>query len=451
MKLLYFECGMGAAGDMLMSALYELCAEKELFLKSMNDAFAPFHVTLSADSCIKCGIRGTHITVSVDGEEEGHSHSSAGQAAHLHHSSGHDAHSHTSAEHEEHTHHTSELHGPSEQHDNPGHSHHHASYRSVLDKIASLPFPSRVKEDAAAIYQLIGEAESRVHDTELDQIHFHEVGTLDALADVVGCALLIEMISPDQILCSPIHAGSGFVHCAHGILPVPAPATAELLKGIPYYTGSIESELCTPTGAAVLKHFTEKFLSMPAMITESIGYGMGNRDFAAANCVRAFLGERFEEGRTSERNDSEDVFQTDDSVLSISCNIDDMTGEALGLAAEILLSAGALDVLTIPVQMKKNRPGILLTCICERKDRERMTGLFFLHTSTRGVRYQIYERAKLHSEFETKNTPYGKIRMKKSSGYGIEKEKPEFEDVKAAILENNYTISIDEVTKSLRP
>lgn len=450
MKLLYFECSMGAAGDMLMSALYEICREKELFLKTMNEAFAPFSVTLSAACSVKCGITGTHITVRVDGEEEGHSHSAAKRDVHPHHGKEHGGHSHASAGNDAYPDHSSGTENSAEQHTSHDHNHHHADYQSILSRIGSMPLSAQVKKDAAAIYQLIAEAEARVHDTDLQHIHFHEVGSLDALADVVGCAVLIHMIAPDQILCSPIHAGSGFVRCAHGILPVPAPATAELLKGIPYYTGTISSELCTPTGAAVLKHFAEKFLPMPAMMTESVGYGMGTKDFAAANCVRAFLGERYEEGQAACGDDPEDGFQADDSVLSISCNIDDMTGEALGLATEIMLSAGALDVFTIPVQMKKNRPGILLTCLCERKDQEKFTALFFLHTTTRGVRYQIFERAKLDSEFENRNTPYGKIRMKKSSGYGIAKEKPEFEDVKEVILKNHCSISVDDVTKSIR-
>lgn len=436
MKTIYLECNMGAAGDMLMSALYEICEQKEWFLYKMNEIFAPYGIALTAEAVTKCGICGTHMQVLISGEEEGelqHSHDQKDSPKNEH---AHDltAHAHETSSHVQDGTDTAAH----------GHPHVHADYQSVLDRIHSLALAEEVKSDAAAIYQLIGEAEAKVHGTTLDQIHFHEVGSLDALADVVGCALLIRLIAPEQILASPVHVGNGFVKCAHGVLPVPAPATAELLKGIPCYTGSITSELCTPTGAAVLKYYVSRFFPMPAITTSAIGYGMGKKDFDIANCVRAFL------GNTDDYREEEDTaLSCDDTILSISCNIDDMTGEALGLATEILMAAGALDVYTIPVQMKKNRPGILLTCICELEDREKFTGLFFLHTSTRGVRYQTFERAKLESTFETRSTSYGDIRIKKSMGYGIKKEKPEFEDLKSVVLKNGCSMSLDEVTKSL--
>lgn len=421
MKTIYLECNMGAAGDMLMASLYEICEEKQLFLHTMNEVFAPFGVSVSADSTRKCGVCGTHMTVLVQGAEEDTSQENL--HVHLHEGGNIDEAHHADTD----RHHHADGH----QH------HHHASYPSMLEKIHALALPDKVKEDSAAVYRLIAEAEAKVHGTTLQQIHFHEVGTLDALADVVGCAYLIYLIAPEQIFASPIHVGNGFVHCAHGILPVPAPATAELLKGIPFYTGSIASELCTPTGAALLKYYVRQFFSMPPLTVTVIGYGMGNKDFASANCIRAFLGQ------------SEKDFPCDDSVLAISCNIDDMTGEAMGLATEIFMAAGALDVYTIPVQMKKNRPGILLTCICKPEERDKFTGLFFLHTSTRGVRYQIYDRAKLASTVETRHTAYGNIRIKKSSGYGIEKEKPEFEDLKSVVLKNDCSLSLSDIAKTM--
>lgn len=433
MKTIYLECNMGAAGDMLMSALYELCEQKEWFLYKMNGVFAPYGVVLTAESVTKCGIAGTHLHVLVQNTDEGASPKTSNAAA------GNITPETTAHSHEEHTHETD---AQGEQA-----THFHNDYPSILAQIQSLPLAEEVKEDAAAIYQLIGNAEAKVHNTTLEQIHFHEVGTLDALADVVGCSLLIHLIAPEQILASPVHVGNGFVRCAHGVLPVPAPATAELLKGIPYYTGSITSELCTPTGAAILKYYVSRFFPMPTITTSAVGYGMGTKDFEIANCIRAFLGDT---NMDYTEEYSEEGFSGDDTILSISCNIDDMTGEALGLATEILMAAGALDVYTIPVQMKKNRPGILLTCICELEDREKFTGLFFLHTSTRGVRYQIFERAKLESTFETRSTSYGDIRIKKSTGYGIKKEKPEFEDLKSVVLKNGCSMSLDEVTKSLR-
>ena len=398
MKTIYLECNMGATCDMLMSALYEICEQKDWFLYKMNEVFAPYGVSLTAESTTKCGIRGTKIDILVQEPEN----ASADNAVKL-----------------------------------------YTDYPSILALIKSLPLVDEVRSDATAIYHMLSEAEASVHGTDISQLHFHEAGSLDTIASVVGSALLIHLIAPEQILASPIHVGSGFVHYDHAVLPVPAPTTAELLKGIPYYSGSITGELCTPIGAALLKYYAVDFLPLPIITTSSIGYGMGKKDFEIANCIRAFYGE------TDSYIGSEDEFSSDDTVLSISCNIDDMTGEALGLATEILMAAGALDVYTIPIQMKKNRPGILLTCICEPKNREKFTGLFFLHTSTRGVRYQTSPRAKLESTFETRATSYGDIRIKKSSGYGIKKEKPEFEDLKSVVLKNGYSMSIDEVAKSL--
>ena len=401
MKTLYFECKMGAAGDMLMAALYEICDQKDIFLQTMNEAFSGYGIQIFPEEAKKCGISGTHMRVTINGKEEV---VSSDAAAHHH--------THTEQDHE--------------------HAHH--SYPSILAQIEHLELPAQVKADAAAIYQLIGNAEASVHNTTLEQIHFHEVGTLDALADVCGCALLMYLIAPGKILSSPLHVGSGFVRCAHGVLPVPAPATTELLKGTPFYSGSIKGELLTPTGAAILRHYVEAFQEMPVMTLEQTGYGMGQKDFETANCVRAFLGDVA-------------TGDYDDKILSISCNLDDMTGEAISFASESLLNAGALDVYTIPIQMKKGRPGIILTCLCPLSEKETFTRLFFQHTTTRGVRYAVYERAKLTSTFEVHDTSFGKIRIKKSSGYHVNHEKPEFEDLKAIAL--SHGCSLDDVLKLL--
>lgn len=401
MKTLYFECKMGAAGDMLMAALYEICDQKDIFLQTMNEAFSEYGIQIFPEESKKWGISGTHMRVTINGAEEV---VSSDAAAHHH--------THTEQDHE--------------------HAHH--SYPSILAQIEHLQLPAQVKADAAAIYQLIGNAEASVHNTTLEQIHFHEVGTMDALADVCGCALLMYLIAPEKILSSPLHVGSGFVRCAHGVLPVPAPATTELLKGIPFYSGSIKGELLTPTGAAILRHYVEAFQEMPVMTLGQTGYGMGQKDFETANCVRAFLGDVA-------------TGDYDDKILSISCNLDDMTGEAISFASESLLNAGALDVYTIPIQMKKGRPGIILTCLCPLSEKETFTRLFFQHTTTRGVRYAVYERAKLTSTFEVHDTSFGKIRIKKSSGYHATHEKPEFEDLKAIAL--SHGCSLDDVLKLL--
>ena len=450
MKTLYIECNMGASGDMLMGALYEICDQKELFLETMNRVFADFDVHISAEPAEKCGIHGTKMHVLIHNTEEGElpdkpdasrTLTNALNHAHTHkhniEETGHiqtdaSAHSHENTA-DSHSHNHIEEHTHSHKH----HTHEHASYSSILEKIEDFALPEQVKKDATAIYQLLGEAEAKVHHSNLEQIHFHEVGSLDAIADVCGCALLFYLIDAENIYCSPIHVGNGFVKCAHGVLPVPAPATAELLKGIPHYTGSITSELLTPTGAAILKYYVKKFSSMPVITTDSIGYGMGTKDFHIANCLRIFVGDNFEA----------DSFPSDDTILGISCNLDDMTGEAIGLATEILIAAGALDVYVTPIQMKKNRPGILLTCLCNSADREKFTGLLFLHTTTRGVRYQTFQRAKLATTFESRQSPYGDVRVKKSTGYGVKKEKTEFEDLKTLVLKHGC--SIEEIQRNI--
>ena len=397
MRILYLDCGMGAAGDMLMSALLELVPDKDKFVEKINN-IGISNVKVKLESSVKCGIKGNHVRVLINDEEEL----------------------------SEDVHNSDELH-----HHNHTHIHHHAHYHATIDfiehTIQNLAVSDKVKNDVISIYKLIAQAESKAHGVDVSEIHFHEVGTLDALADVCGCALLMYLITPEKVFASPLHVGSGFVKCAHGILPVPAPATAELLKGIPFYTGSIKGELLTPTGAAILRHYVEGFEEMPIMTLEHIGYGMGQKDFETANCVRTFLGDVQANGY-------------DDKILSISCNLDDMTGEDISFAAETLLNAGALDVYTIPIQMKKGRPGIILTCLCPLSEKENFTNLFFQHTTTRGIRYAVYERVKLVSTFETKETPYGKIRIKKSSGYHVNHEKPEFEDLKAIAFKQGCSL-----------
>jgi len=236
-------------------------------------------------------------------------------------------------------------------------SHHHSDLHNIEHIIEELALPDKVRADALAVYQLIAEAESHAHGRPVEHIHFHEVGTLDAVADITGVCLLIYLLAPERILASPVHVGCGQVRCAHGVLPVPAPATAHILRDAPIYGGKIQGELCTPTGAALLKHFACGFGEMPVMRAAQIGYGMGKKDFEAANCVRAFFGET-------------DTENGDDEVLELRCNLDDMTGEAIGFAQDRLLEGGALEVFTTAVGMKKSRPGVLLTCLCREAQRE---------------------------------------------------------------------------------
>ena len=385
---------MGAAGDMLMAALYELLDDKQTFLDTMRGLGLP-GIEISADPAVKCGITGTHMKVLVRGSDEL-------DALHDH------------------------LHEHAHEHSHDHEHHHHTGLHEIEHLLSHLDLPQTVRDDALAVYRRIAEAESKVHGRPVDQIHFHEVGTLDALADVVGVCLLMHLLAPEKVYASSVHVGSGQVRCAHGILPVPAPATALLLSGVPIYGGAIQGELCTPTGAALLTHFVTKFGELPAMRLLKSGYGMGTKDFPAANCVRAMLGET--DAPTEE-------------ILELSCNLDDCTGEAIGFAMERLLDAGALDVYWTSVGMKKNRPGILLTCMCRPLDREKMVELLFRHTTTLGVRESAFRRYTLSRESKTIQTPDGDIRVKVSTGYGVAREKPEFEDLAKIARETGKSLS----------
>ena len=394
MRILYLDCSMGAAGDMLMAALYELLDDKQAFLDMMRSLGLP-GIEISAEPVVKCGITGTHMKVLVHGSEEL-------DALHDH------------------------LHEHAHEHSHDHEHHHHTDLHEIEHLLSHLDLPQTVQDDALAVYHRIAEAESKVHGRPVDQIHFHEVGTLDALADVVGVCLLMHLLAPEKVYASSVHVGCGQVKCAHGILPVPAPATALLLAGVPIYGGAIQGELCTPTGAALLTHFVTKFGELPSMQLLKSGYGMGTKDFPAANCVRAMLGEQDAPA---------------EEILELSCNLDDCTGEAIGFAMERLLDAGALDVYWTSVGMKKNRPGILLTCMCRPLDREKMVELLFKHTTTLGVRESAFRRYTLSRESKTIQTPDGDIRVKVSTGYGVTREKPEFDDLAKIARETGKSLS----------
>ena len=390
MKILYLDCGMGAAGDMLSSALFELIDNKKEFLENINLAGIP-SVIVTAENSVKCGISGTHLRVKINGEEEGKSCS--------YHS-----------------------------------SHHHNSLTDIEHIINHLSMSEKVKKNVMAVYKMIAFAESKVHNAPVSEIHFHEVGALDAIADIAMFCMLVDLIGADKIVASPVNVGSGKVVCAHGILPVPAPATAEILKGVSAYSNGVDGELCTPTGAALLKFFVNYFSDMPCMAVDKIGYGMGTKNFETANCVRAFIG-------TAE-NDADDT----DSVVELSCNIDDMTAEELSFAADILRYSGALDVFISPVVMKKGRLGSLLTVICKSEDKDKFVKLIFKYTSTIGICESIHKRYVMNREINIAETDFGAVKIKNSSGYGTKKSKFEYEDLARICRENN--ISLDKL-KSL--
>jgi len=410
MKTLYLECGMGAAGDMLMAALLELHDDPKGFIEKLNGIGIP-GVVVSAEKTAKCGITGTHIKVAVNGEEEGA-----------------DTHGH------EHEHH--HAHGHEHEHSHNGHHHHdehsHGGYHDIVHLIGHLNITDNVKKNALAVYALIAGAESHVHGVPVTQIHFHEVGQMDAVADIAGVCMLMEELAPGVVLSSPVNTGSGHVRCAHGILPVPAPAAAHILRNVPIYSDETKGELCTPTGAALLKHFVKGFRTMPVITVDKIGYGMGKRDFGKANCVRAFFGE----------SDC-----ANEEVIELVCNLDDMTPEAVAFVQQILFEEGALDVYTAPIGMKKGRVGLSFTCMCRVEDKDKMLSLIFRHTTTLGVREYLSRRYTLQKEQTEVQTKYGTVRIKTARGFGVEKSKPEYEDIAKIARERN--ISLQDILKEI--
>lgn len=475
MKTLYIECAMGAAGDMLTAALLELMPDKEAALAKLNAMGIP-GVVFEAEPSAKCGITGTHMRVLIHGEEEesvpcGHTHAHEDHHEHNHAHEHHHEHEHVHEHHHEHDHHVhahahahvqedahchdSDAHDHAHHHAHDAHHHAHHGMAEIRSLIAELAVSETVKEKALAVYQSIAEAESKVHGAEVDQIHFHEVGSMDAVADVTAVCLLMELLAPEQVIVSPIHVGSGTVLCAHGRLPVPAPATALILEGMPIYGGNVQGELCTPTGAALLKTFADSFGPMPPMTVAKTGYGMGTKDFEQANCLRAMLGESFPmngigskmqtaqdaEGEstgsrgaagkdTEPENPAARETAREGRTTEISCNLDDMTGEDIAFAAERILQAGALDVFTESISMKKGRPAVKLTVLARPEDEERLTGEIFRHTSTIGVRLHTDRRYELARRSEQRETPLGTIEVKISEGFGVRREKVEFDSLK---------------------
>lgn len=399
---------------MLMSALYEVCplSVKEEFLMVMNDLIP--NARVAVETVDRSGIQGTRMHVLVDGREE----------ESLEH---HAAHAHAAHDHNHVLQHS---------------THEHHSIMDIHDTIASMNISEAVKQSACSIYDRLAAAEGHAHGREMTEIHFHEVGTCDAILDVVGVCWLMDKLAPERVIASPVRTGYGSVECAHGILPVPAPATAFLLQGIPCYAGAVEGELCTPTGAAVLGEMADEYGSMPNMVIHEVGYGMGKKEFPILNCIRSFYGDLRDVGHAHAS-----AIHPNGSVVELACNIDDMTAEELGYAMEVLRENGALEVYTTVAQMKKNRSGYVFTCLCRPEMEALLAELVMKHTTTIGIRRRTWERYELERTVDTVNTQYGPVRVKRSKGYGVEKQKPEYDDLVRIAREQGC--SIDAIRKEI--
>jgi uncharacterized protein (TIGR00299 family) protein len=368
MRVLYFDCFAGVSGDMVIGALLDLGLDFDHLKESLSSLGLGGYL-ITAEKVKRSAIAATKFNVEVEGEDQ--------PARHL---------------------------------------------RDIAEMINRSSLSKRVKRDSIRVFTRLGEAEARIHNTTIDRVHFHEVGAVDSIIDVVGAVIGFEALGVERFYSSPLRVGYGAVKTAHGLLPVPAPATADLLGGVPIYAGEIEGEFVTPTGAAIVTSFVEAYEGAPGMKLDRAGYGAGSRDpKGLPNALRLMLGE-IEEGAVAGLPGSQ-------GVKVIETNLDDMSPQVFGFVMERAFELGALDVFMIPAQMKKGRPGVLLTALCEEEKLESIIEMLLAETSTLGVRYYDARRRVLERAFEEVSTRYGKVRIKVARHAGRTLHfQPEYDD-----------------------
>ncbi len=412
MKALYFDCSSGISGNMTLGALLEIVGDDNYLideLKKLNvDGYK-----IEISKKVKNGITGKYVDVILDDDHEHH---------HEHeHSHNHDEHCH---EHEHDSHHHEDEHNHT--HDEQ-HHHEHRNLDDVNKIIDESSLNNDVKDLAKRIFIRVAKAESKVHNKPLDQVHFHEVGAIDSIVDIVGTAILINKIKPDKIISSIVNDGYGFIECAHGTMSVPVPATSEIFaaSNVKFRQIDIDTELVTPTGAAIIAELATEFTTLPAMVTEKIGWGAGSKEIKIPNILKVYLGEM------EEQNENFVVMET---------NIDDCGGELFGYTQELLFKNGALDVFFTPIYMKKNRPGYRMSVACKREDMFKLQNIIFRETTTIGIRYRFEYRTELEREMIEIDTKYGKIKAKKVNNNGEEYIYPEYESIKKIAVEKNIPL-----------
>ena len=374
-NLAYFDCFAGAAGDMIVGALLDAGADFEA-LKAQLAGLGVEGLAIRREKVVRGGLCGTKFHVDID-----------------------------------------------------GHDHHHRHLSDILAIIDSAKLSPRAADAAKKTFNRLAVAEAKVHQTSVEEVHFHEVGAIDSIADIVGACIALDLLGIDEVHCSAIPLGSGTIECAHGILPVPPPATAELLIGAKTVPGPMEGELTTPTAAALLTALSLSYGPIPSMQVRTVGYGAGTRNNGKVpNLLRVWIG-------TSDKDD------TADTVVELSANIDDCSGEVLGSTLERLLQAGCVDAWASPIAMKKSRPAWMLSALCFERDVKAMEDLLFSETTTFGIRRRACERAKLLRRFEVAETPYGPIRIKIGAWCGQDvSASPEFADCQAAAASHHVSV-----------
>jgi len=396
MRIAYLDCFSGISGDMMLGALLHAGVDPELFRQTITALGVDAHIQIERVN--RSGISSTRVRVVTAENAQDDTHLVLEDHSHGHAHDSHQTHSHQHSHGETH-----KEDGTQHKHD---HHHSHAHGRS-LSEIRELISRARIEPASRAIalraFHLLGEAEAKIHNIPVEQIHFHEVGAVDAIVDIVCAAVGCVSLGVDRWVCSPLNVGGGTVKCAHGIFPVPAPATTELLKGAPVYSSGVQAELVTPTGAAIVRALGAEFFDMPAMTIERTGYGAGARDLPGlANVVRITIGETVQKEQSA----------NSEVVTVIETAVDDLTPQLVGYVTEQALATGALDVMVTPVQMKKNRPGHLFTVLCEREKANNLCNLLLRETTTLGVRVREERRQCLQRKFTTVSTTWGDVRVK---------------------------------------
>lgn len=465
MRVLYFDCFSGISGDMTLGALLDLGLDYNEFLREM-DKLKVDGYSIEIKKVVKNGITGTDVKVIIHDEDNisNDLHHQRNQNHHCHdHEHDHDHHGHHhdhgrkhedySHEHEHHYDHGHKYEDYDHEHDHDhyghhhdhghnhdDHHHHHGSGHSHVERnltdieniINNSDLKPSVKAMSTKIFREIARAEAKVHGKDINEVHFHEVGAIDSIVDIIGVCICIDMLGVERIYASELHEGKGFVKCAHGLLPVPVPAVMEMLcnSNIPLITEDIPHELVTPTGIGILKMTCSSYGKMPPMAIEKTGYGMGKRNTGRFNALRAVVGTLYGQD-----------FVPNDEISILETNIDNMSSEILGYTMEKLLDMGALDVYYTPIYMKKSRPSVMLTVLTKCEDEKKFSDVIFSETSTLGIRVTRSARLCMHREFVKVNTMYGDVRVKVASIGDIHKFAPEYEDCKNIALKTGLPIA----------
>ena len=419
MKTLYFDCSSGISGNMTLAALTEIIGDENYLIEELKKLHIDGY-TIDISKKVKNGITGTHVDVILTHQHE-HSHTHEEHTHHLdriHHH-----------EHEEHNHEHDEEHLHENDHEH-GHEHHHHEHRNLHDVceiIDNSDIDEESKDLAKRIFMRVAKAESKVHNKPLEEVHFHEVGAIDSIVDIVGTAILINKIHPDKIISSVVNDGHGFIECAHGTMAVPVPATSEIFanSNVEFRQIDIDTELVTPTGAAIIAELSSEFTTLPAMKIKKIGWGAGTKDLKIPNVLKVYYGEMQEQNQ---------------KIVVMETNIDDCSGEILGYTEELLFENGALDVFYTPIFMKKNRPAYRLTVVCKEPDIQKLQSIIFRETTTIGIRYRYEYRTELEREAIMINTKYGTLQAKKVVNNGETYIYPEYESVKELAEKNNIPL-----------